>query len=81
MAWSWTPAFGHSGLAGEIAHLITTVGRAVRLTEVFGELGLGRPGSSAIDVEVLAELTAEPALADARIDALERLPASIAAAR
>lgn len=46
---------GHAGLAGEIAHLITTgsTGRAVGLIEVFGELGLRRSGSTAIDVESL----------------------------
>ena len=43
---------GHAGLAGEIAHLVTVgpQGRATRLIEVFGELGLRRPGSTAIDV-------------------------------
>jgi len=43
---------GSGGLAGEIAHLVT-VGpgdRAVRLIEVFAELGLRRAGSTAIDV-------------------------------
>lgn len=46
---------GHSGLAGEIAHLFTPGPgeHAVRLIEVFGELGLRRPGSSAVDVDVL----------------------------
>jgi len=44
---------GHSGLAGEIAHLVTTGpgGRAMRLTDVFAELGLRRAGSTAIDVD------------------------------
>lgn len=43
---------GRSGLAGEAAHLITVGpgGRATRLIEVFGELGLRQPGSTAIDV-------------------------------
>jgi predicted NBD/HSP70 family sugar kinase len=43
---------GSAGLAGEIAHLITAGprGQAVPLIDVFGELGLRRPGSTAIDV-------------------------------
>ncbi len=43
---------GSSGLAGEVAHLITVgpQGRAMRLIDVFGELGLRRAGSTAIDV-------------------------------
>ncbi len=46
---------GHAGLAGEIAHLVTAGprGQATPLIEVFGELGLRRPGSTAIDVERL----------------------------
>ncbi|SDY40520.1 Sugar kinase of the NBD/HSP70 family, may contain an N-terminal HTH domain [Micromonospora pattaloongensis] len=49
---------GRTGLAGEIAHLLT-VGpdnSAVRLIEVFGQLGLRQPDSTAIDVDrVLAD--------------------------
>ena len=43
---------GHSGLAGEIAHVLTAGvdGRATPFIEVFGALGLRRPGSSAIDL-------------------------------
>jgi predicted NBD/HSP70 family sugar kinase len=43
---------GHAGLAGEIAHVITTGpgGRATPFIEVFGALGLRQTGSSAIDV-------------------------------
>jgi len=43
---------GSSGLAGEVAHLITAgpQGQAMRLIDVFGELGLRRAGSTAIDV-------------------------------
>lgn len=43
---------GGRGLAGEIAHVRTIGpgGRAVRLVEVFAELGLRRPGSAALDV-------------------------------
>ncbi|CAM3508797.1 ROK family transcriptional regulator [Nocardioides zeicaulis] len=46
---------GHSGLAGEVAHLVTwgPDGRAMHLTEVFAELGLRRESSTAIDVEAL----------------------------
>jgi predicted NBD/HSP70 family sugar kinase len=46
---------GHHGLAGEIAHLVTTGtdGRACPLTEVFHQLGLRHPGSTAIDVAAL----------------------------
>jgi predicted NBD/HSP70 family sugar kinase len=46
---------GTSGLAGEIAHMITVAprGQAVRLIELFGHLGLRHPGSTAIDVERL----------------------------
>jgi predicted NBD/HSP70 family sugar kinase len=51
---------GHSGLGGEIAHVLTTGprGRATPFIEVFGALGLGRAGSSAIDVPRL--LAASP---------------------
>ena len=46
---------GSGGLAGEIAHLITTgpQGQATRLIDVFGELGLRRAGSTAIDTDRL----------------------------
>lgn len=46
---------GFAGTAGEIAHLVTTGpgGRAMRFTEVFSELGLRRPASTAIDVPSL----------------------------
>jgi predicted NBD/HSP70 family sugar kinase len=44
---------GHAGIAGEIAHLITVgpQGQAIRLIDVFGELGLRRVGSTAVDVD------------------------------
>ena len=43
---------GSGGLAGEVAHLITIgpQGQAMRLIDVFNELGLRRPGSTAIDI-------------------------------
>jgi predicted NBD/HSP70 family sugar kinase len=46
---------GRGGLAGEIAHAPTIGpgGVAMRLTDVFGALGLRRPGSTAIDVPAL----------------------------
>lgn len=46
---------GHGGLAGEIAHVITTGpgGVAVPFTEVFARLRLRRPDSTAIDVSTL----------------------------
>src|SRR5690348_2520726 len=46
---------GHSGLAGEVAHLVTAGpdGRAAPFIEVFGQLGLRQPGSTAIDVDRL----------------------------
>ena len=50
---------GHAGLAGEIAHLVTAGpdGRATPLIEVFGDLGLRRAGSTAIDVDRLLSVT------------------------
>ena len=46
---------GHSGLAGEIAHVVTVGprGQAMRLMEVFAALGLHRPGTTAIDMAAL----------------------------
>jgi predicted NBD/HSP70 family sugar kinase len=46
---------GHRGLAGEIAHVMTRgpSGAAVPFTQVFEELGLRKPGSTAIDVDAL----------------------------
>lgn len=43
---------GHTGIAGEIAHVLTVGpgGRAVRLLDVFDEWGLRHPGSTAVDV-------------------------------
>ena len=53
---------GASGLAGEVAHLMTVgpQGQATRLIDVFGELGLRRAGSTAIDVDrLLAAVSGE----------------------
>jgi predicted NBD/HSP70 family sugar kinase len=46
---------GHRGIAGEIAHLVTTGadGAACHLTDVFRDLDLRRPGTTAIDVDRL----------------------------
>jgi predicted NBD/HSP70 family sugar kinase len=46
---------GHTGVAGEVAHVLTTGprGRAMAFTEVFAELGLRQLGTTAIDVETL----------------------------
>ena len=51
---------GHSGLAGEVAHLVTAGpgGRAAPFIEVFGQLGLRQPGSTAIDVDRLVAAVA-----------------------
>ncbi len=48
---------GHSGLAGEIAHVLTRGpgGRAVAFTEVFADLQLRQPQSTAIDVDALLQ--------------------------
>ena len=65
---------GHTGLAGEIAHVKTTGvdGRAVGFTTVFEQLGLRHTGSTAIDVDRLLTKVADEAGA--------RLTATIAAA-
>ena len=53
---------GHTGLAGEIAHVTTTDvdGRAVAFTTVFEQLGLRHTGSTAIDVSRLLSRVADP---------------------
>ena len=59
---------GAGGLAGEVAHLITVgpQGQAARRIDVFGELGLRRPGSTAIDVDrLLAAVSGEQPQAEA----------------
>ncbi|GAA1888832.1 ROK family protein [Lapillicoccus jejuensis] len=54
---------GRDGLAGEVAHLVTTGpgGRAMPLVEVVGRLGLHRPGTTTVDLDA-----ARAALRDAR---------------
>ena len=53
---------GHTGLAGEVAHLITAGprGRALPFIDVFGELALRRTGSTAIDAERLVAAATGP---------------------
>jgi predicted NBD/HSP70 family sugar kinase len=68
---------GHTGLAGEIAHVVTAGpgGMAMRLTDVFDALGLRRAGSTAIDVPALLRATDTEAL-----DVLARAVAGVASA-
>ena len=53
---------GHGGLAGEIAHLLTAgpAGQAIPFIEVFGQLGLRQPGTTAIDVDRLLGAAKRP---------------------
>ena len=53
---------GHTGLAGEVAHLITTGprGQALPFIEVFSELGLRQTASTAIDAERLLTAATGP---------------------
>jgi predicted NBD/HSP70 family sugar kinase len=74
---------GRSGLAGEIAHLVTVGpgGQAVRLIEVFDELGLRQAGSTAIDVDrLLAAATGPHAAAVATRAALSDAVGGVLAA-
>jgi predicted NBD/HSP70 family sugar kinase len=54
---------GRTGLAGEIAHLLTVGpdGRAVPFIEVFAALGVRLPGSTAIDTDALLAAAASSA--------------------
>ena len=49
---------GHTGLAGELAHIITVDpnGRSVTFTRLFDELDLRRPETTAVDVDRLTDL-------------------------
>ncbi|MFC9953904.1 ROK family protein, partial [Streptomyces prasinus] len=74
---------GHHGLAGEIAHLFTAGPRGVAMpfTEVFAELGLRRPGSTAIDADALrAAVLGDSATARRTRDALARAVGGVLAA-
>ncbi len=58
---------GHAGLAGEIAHVLTTGldGQAASLIDVFGQLGLRQPGATAIDTDrLVAAITGSAPSAD-----------------
>jgi predicted NBD/HSP70 family sugar kinase len=63
---------GHRGLAGEIAHLLVRgpQGCAVHFTEVFAELGLRQPQSTAIDVAALLQLVGGDGAQPRRVRAL-----------
>ena len=67
---------GHTGVAGEIAHMVTVGpdGAAMRLTDVFAALGLRRAGSTAIDSAALLERV------DTTADALGRAVAGVLSA-
>jgi predicted NBD/HSP70 family sugar kinase len=74
---------GHGGLAGEVSHLVTTGpdGRAIQFIEVFADLGLRQPGSTAIDVDrLLTAVTGADRQAAAARDALGRAIAGVVAA-
>ena len=70
---------GHAGLAGEIAHLLTRGpgDRAVPFTEVFAELRLRRPGSTAIDVPALLRAIEDAVTGDRREAVLAPLTEAI----
>ncbi|HEU5390097.1 MAG TPA: ROK family transcriptional regulator [Streptosporangiaceae bacterium] len=74
---------GHSGLAGEVAHLVTAGpdGRAAPFIEVFGQLGLRQPGSTAIDVDrLVAAVTGQAPQAAATRHALGQAVGGVLAA-
>jgi predicted NBD/HSP70 family sugar kinase len=74
---------GHTGLAGEAAHLTTTGphGRAMPLLEVFSELDLRQPGSTAIDVDrLLAAVTGPGSGAEATREVIGRAVGGVLAA-
>jgi predicted NBD/HSP70 family sugar kinase len=74
---------GHNGLAGEVAHLVTAGpdGRAAPFIEVFGQLGLRRPGSTAIDPErLVAAVTGPEPTASATRHALGQAVSGVLAA-
>nr|WP_269091253.1 ROK family transcriptional regulator [Actinopolymorpha cephalotaxi] len=54
---------GHTGMAGEISHVVTTGrdGRATQLIDVFEQLDVRQPGSTAIDVDRLMAAIADDA--------------------
>jgi predicted NBD/HSP70 family sugar kinase/DNA-binding transcriptional ArsR family regulator len=74
---------GHTGLAGEIAHVLTTGpdGQAASLIDVFGQLGLRQPGATAIDTaRLLADTTGSaPSAAGVRETVARAVAGAIAA--
>ncbi|MFG1927700.1 ROK family transcriptional regulator [Cryptosporangium sp. NPDC048952] len=70
---------GANGLAGEVAHLLTTGpdGRAARFIDVFDAMGLRQPDSTAIDVDRL--LAAAPATHEALGEAVSGVLAALLA--
>jgi predicted NBD/HSP70 family sugar kinase len=72
---------GHRGLAGEIAHLVTTGpdGRAVAFTDAFAALGLRRAGSTAIDVDALLDAARWAPTRRALVDAVCGVVAALVA--
>jgi predicted NBD/HSP70 family sugar kinase len=74
---------GHAGLAGEIAHLLTVGpdGQAVSLIDVFGQLGLRQPKTTAIDpARLLAATTGSSPSAAATRQTVARAVAGVIAA-
>ncbi|MBV9795927.1 MAG: ROK family protein [Actinobacteria bacterium] len=73
---------GHRGLAGEIAHLLTvgSDGQATSLIDVFGQLGLRQPGSTAIDTDRLLAAVGPGSPAPATLQIVARAVAGAIAA-
>ena len=74
---------GHSGTAGEIAHLLTAGpdGRATPFTDVFRTLDLRLPGSTAIDVDrLLATVSSRESRGQDVLAAVGRAVAGVVAA-
>ena len=65
---------GGSGIAGEVAHMITAGpdGTAMRFLDVFGALGLRYPGSTAIDTGALETAIGDGTAAGSVLEALAR---------
>jgi len=73
---------GHAGLAGEVAHIVTAgvEGRATQFIDVFGDLGLRQPGSTAIDVPRLLAVAADAGAAAAVRDLIGQAVSGVLAA-
>jgi predicted NBD/HSP70 family sugar kinase len=72
---------GGSGIAGEIAHVLTVGpdGTAMRFTDVFAALGLRHPGSTAIDLAALDAAVGEAGSAGTTLEVLARAIAGVLA--